>query len=289
MLHQHLEKLRGFHAIAKEGSLLGAARVVGFSQPALTKSIKSLEEALGVRLFLRHKRGMALTDPGKELLVFCEKLFPELGDLEARLKAPEALSGVIQVGSFETLGLSFWPKILKEMQRTYPQLRIRIITDGSHTLWDRLDKGALHLIVDAEPQIRELYYSRVLYTDRFGLFARPGFKSKAVSPPFSYVRRAHGKDGKNIERYLRERKIRHELVYDLDTFISVKAAVAEGLCVGVLPLSLADRDLKSGRLEFFPEKNNFASFGEHRICATCLEDRRTDPRIIAILKMLTKK
>ncbi|MCF3981562.1 LysR family transcriptional regulator, partial [Pseudomonas aeruginosa] len=85
----------------------------GVTQPALTRSLKSLEEALGYPLFERHPRGVLLTDAGKTLFQYCERLFAEVSDLEERLRAPGELAGVLTIGTYETLGISFWPAALR--------------------------------------------------------------------------------------------------------------------------------------------------------------------------------
>ncbi|MYS50610.1 LysR family transcriptional regulator, partial [Streptomyces sp. SID6013] len=59
--------LRYFAAVAQEGTLTGAAQKLFVSQPALSKRIRHLEEDLGVRLFVRSRSGMTLTEAGREL------------------------------------------------------------------------------------------------------------------------------------------------------------------------------------------------------------------------------
>ncbi len=284
MLVQHLEKLRGFHRLAVEGSVQAGARALGISQPALTKSLQSLERAVGEALVTRHSRGISLTPSGRKLLLFCERLFLELADLEKKISSPESLAGMIRVGTYETLGISFWPHALRQLQATYPGLAVQISTQGTADLWRRLEERALHLVVDAEPPLHERYYSKVLYTDRFGLFAKPGaFAKSTAPPPFSYVQRAFDQEGRSIAFHLAERAIAHELTYDFDTFVSVKAVVEEGLAVGVLPLSLAAASINKGDLVEWAKP-----FGIHRICATCLEADRKDPRIKALIQTLEK-
>jgi len=286
MLKQHLEKLISFHTIARNGTMLKTSKVMGISQPALTKAIQSLEEALGLKLFKRHQRGMDLTEAGKELFVFCEKLFSELPNVEQKLKSPGQMSGVLRIGSYETLGISFWPQALKRIYQTYPHLQLKIITESPNTLWKKLDDGILDIIVDAEPPAQEKYFSKIIYTDKFGIYVKPGAHFPEDEPLlFSFVQRAFDRNGKTIEDHLRNHKIEHNLLYDFDSFTLVRAVTLEGLAVGVLPSASVASDIKKGALQELTIKG-LSFFGEHRICATSLEERRKDLQISAVVKII---
>ena len=286
MLQEHLEKLAGFHAIARDGSVLKAANSLNISQPALTKSIRILEESLKTKLFVRHQRGMSLTPAGQILYAYCEKLLHDLPDVEKRMESPQEMSGVLKVGSYETLGVNFWPAVLKNLRREFPQLHLQISTDNPAGLWQRLNEGVLDLIVDAEPPMQERYFSKILYTDKFAIYASPEFvPPENEPPPLSFVVRAYDRDGKSIEDHLRMKKIEYQLLYSFDTFTSVRHITLAGLTYGVLPRSSAVEDVKKKRLFEVPMKG-LSSFGEHRICATCLEELRRDKRITRVMNEL---
>lgn len=286
MLKFHLDKILNFHEAAKQGSILNAARVLGISQPALTKSLQILEQSLGEKLYLRHSRGIQLTEAGKILFCYSEKLSHEIPDLEVRIKSRSPMSGILNVGSYETLGISFWPKALKQLKKAHPELRVQITTENSIDLWKRLDEGVLQLIVDAEPPLREKYFSKVLYTDRFGLFVSPTFVAPEGPLPISYVQRAYDRDGKTIREHLNLRKIETLLLYDFDSFVAAKAVSLEGLAAAVLPLSFAEPELQKKKLVPLKIANQEVSFGKHRLCVTCLEENRQDLRISTVLKSL---
>jgi DNA-binding transcriptional LysR family regulator len=284
MLVQHLEKIANFRVIVCQGSILGAARILGISQPALTKSLQILEQAVGERLLTRHSKGIELTEAGKTLFSYAEKLEGEVADIQVRIKTRAEVSGIVTIGSYETLGVSFWPKALKELRRSYPDLRVQISMGDSSALWRRLDDGILQLIVDAEPPLSEKYFSKTLYSDRFGLFANPSFKAPSGPLPVSYVRRAYDREGITIEEHLRRLKIENQLIYDFDTFVSSRAVAEESLAIAVLPLSLGSEDHK--KLAPYKISGRVVHFGEHRLCVTCLENRRKDTRLEAVSKLL---
>ncbi|MGA4841612.1 LysR family transcriptional regulator [Streptomyces sp. G45] len=90
-----LRQLRGFLAVADELSFTHAASALGVGQPALTRAVRSLEEALGTRLLDRTTRRVELTDAGRRLR---DELAPLLVRLDAALLAPGAERPVLRLG-----------------------------------------------------------------------------------------------------------------------------------------------------------------------------------------------
>lgn len=80
--------LRAFHAVATEGSFTKAARLLRVTQPTLSQEVKALEDAHGVLLFDRSRRGVALTEVGQQLFAVTRRLFA------AEQEALELLAGV---------------------------------------------------------------------------------------------------------------------------------------------------------------------------------------------------
>ncbi|MEO5668839.1 MAG: LysR family transcriptional regulator [Bdellovibrionota bacterium] len=285
MLSQHLEKLRGFHLVATEGSFLQAARLLGISQPALSKNVRILEDLLDVSLLNRHRRGVALTEAGLRLNEFCERLFPEVEDVEQRVRFATKVSGVLRVGTYETLGESFWPHALSHLNKEFPDLSVQLTTHSGSGMWQQLDRGILHMVVDAEPPLSSDYDSRVLYSDRFGLFAVKA-KQFPNRVPLAFVQRATDRQGESIAQSLAKASFDYELRYDLESFTIVRALTLKGLCVGVLPLRLATAHLKRGELVVYAPEAKKPLFREHRICATVLQSQRKDPRIVSVIRRM---
>lgn len=286
MLFDHLEKLKIFHAAALEGSFAAAAKSLRLTQPGITKSIRLLEEELGTLLFLRHRRGVELTDAGKLMLQFSEQISLRARDMEHQVQNLQEMSGILRIGTYETLGESFWPKVLKDCQAKIPQLRIELTSQESR-MWQNLKSGAIDLIVDAEPVASEECYSEVLYVDRFALFAKSN-STLLQHPrwPAAIVHRAIDREGLNATHHLRSESDKLDFSYDLESFTMVRSFILKDLCVGVMPVRLAQPHLQSGQLQKIILKGKREDFGEHRICATSLEARRREPRIKEFVKIL---
>ena len=124
------DKLKTFHAAAEAGSLTRAAEALFLSQSAVSRQISALEEALGVKLFHRHPRGLLTTEPGR-------LLFETTRDIAARIAFAEAQvhdsrdepTGVLRVTAPTALGALWLAPRLTRFHEAYPQIRIRLILD----------------------------------------------------------------------------------------------------------------------------------------------------------------
>ncbi|WFE91563.1 LysR family transcriptional regulator [Roseibium porphyridii] len=113
----NLHHLRLFRAVAREGTLTGAARVLNLSQSALSSQIKTLEAALGHDLFERRGRGLLLTEAGRIALDHADAIFRTAEDLTATLRHSGTERKVLRVGSLATLSRNFQIGFLKPMIR----------------------------------------------------------------------------------------------------------------------------------------------------------------------------
>ncbi|WP_298986421.1 LysR family transcriptional regulator [uncultured Roseibium sp.] len=113
----NLHHLRLFRAVAREGTLTGAARVLNLSQSALSSQVKTLEAALGHDLFERRGRGLLLTEAGRIALDHADAIFRTAEDLTATLRHSGTERKVLRVGSLATLSRNFQIGFLKPLIR----------------------------------------------------------------------------------------------------------------------------------------------------------------------------
>src|SRR5215510_4061931 len=90
--------LRAFLAVAREGTLGGAARQLGQSQPTMGRRLRELENALGQKLFQRNNDGFVLTDEGASVLAHAERVEEEVSALQRTLAGhDQKLEGLLRV------------------------------------------------------------------------------------------------------------------------------------------------------------------------------------------------
>ena len=144
--------LRSFLEAADAGALSRAARRLGVSQPSLTGQIQRLETELGVVLFRRHGRGVALTDAGVALVPRARRLLEELHAMEVALRR-EAVeeAGTLRVGAIPTVAPYVLPDALRRLRTRQPIARVELREDYSAALARQLHDGALDVVIAAQP------------------------------------------------------------------------------------------------------------------------------------------
>jgi len=103
----NLHHLRLFRAVARDGTLTGAARALNISQSAVSTQIKALEAALGHALFERRGRSLVLTEAGRISLDHADEIFRAAEDLTATLKTAASKRRVLRTGALATLSRNF--------------------------------------------------------------------------------------------------------------------------------------------------------------------------------------
>lgn len=116
-----------FRAVAKLGSVSAAARTLNVSQPAVTKTVRLLEERLGVTLFLRINGRLVITPEAEQLMPEIERLFGTLTGIQNLAdEVREGLSGSISIAAVTTLSVSLVAKAIENFHQNYPSVRFNI-------------------------------------------------------------------------------------------------------------------------------------------------------------------
>lgn len=146
-----LRQLRYFLAVADRLHFARAAESLHISQPSLSQQIRALEEELGVVLFERSKRHVALTPDGEALLPYARKLVALADDAEEEFAERSGLRrGHVRLGATPTLGAHLLPRVIGGFFQKYPGLELIIVEEGSDRLARELDQGVIDLALLVE-------------------------------------------------------------------------------------------------------------------------------------------
>lgn len=144
----NFELYRVFYTVANTKNITKAAEELMISQPAISKSIKSLEEQLGGQLFIRTKRGVILTDEGKEFYNYISRAMEYIYNAENKFTDLINLNtGTIKIGVSATLTKEFLVPYLEEFHKRYPKIDIQIVTNLTTELIPKLKNGLIDLII----------------------------------------------------------------------------------------------------------------------------------------------
>lgn len=133
-----LRNLETFVWVAHLGGFRAAAEKLNTTQPAVSQRIALLEAELGVRLFDREPRRVALTPKGNELLLYAERMIQLHADLLQAAREKKAMRGTVRLGVAETIVHTWLAQLIERMHAEYPALTLEIDVDTSPFLRERL-------------------------------------------------------------------------------------------------------------------------------------------------------
>jgi DNA-binding transcriptional LysR family regulator len=139
-----LRRLRYFVATSEELHFGRAAKRLGMSQPPLSMQIRSLERELGVTLFDRDQRNVALTAAGEVLLRETRRILAALDHAKlVTQRAAQGLHGALSVGFITPAEYSFLPRLVRTFRQQYPGVTLQLREAMTDTQIEQLKRGAL--------------------------------------------------------------------------------------------------------------------------------------------------
>src|SRR5262245_62263084 len=143
MLNMEFEDIRAFVAVVDAGSVSGAARELFLTQPAVTRRLQRLEEAMGAPLRDRRRRPFALTGAGEAAIERCRGLLVSLQELRAVTDDGREPGGELRIAVAHALTELTMAAPIDEVQRGFPRVTLRLSTGWSHDLLDRVRAQAV--------------------------------------------------------------------------------------------------------------------------------------------------
>ena len=131
--------IRTFDAVAKTGSLSGASRQLGLTQPAISRHIDLLEEQLRIQLFQRSHEGMRLTAKGADLVTVARDMTSSATSF-ARIATglEEEIGGTVRISANDVMGILILPELLADFQQLHPNIELELsITNAASNLLQR--------------------------------------------------------------------------------------------------------------------------------------------------------
>lgn len=151
-----LELYRVFYVVAKNKHMTKASEELHISQPAISQSIKKLEDQLGGTLFLRSNKGMELTEEGKMFYEYVKGALDLINNAEHEFSSFKDLSkGEIKIGCSTTLTKLVLMDVLEKFHIDYPNININITNGLTRDLINDLKLGKLDFVIFNESNIKE--------------------------------------------------------------------------------------------------------------------------------------
>ena len=244
------DKLRIFHTAAESGSFTHAAEKLGMSQSAVSRQISALEEDLGLKLFIRHARGLVLTEVGEQLFGTAHRMHWELQQVETQMtESQEEPTGPLLVTTTIGIGSTWLASRIVEFLHLYPAIQLEIkLTDAELDLAMREADIAIRL---HRPQQSEMI-QRKLFTVHNHFYASAGYLTELGTPrsvddldthriiSFGEPVPSHLGDINYLERLGRPENAPRRAVLKVNAVYGMMQACRAGIGIAMLPDYVAE-------------------------------------------------
>jgi DNA-binding transcriptional LysR family regulator len=238
---------RSFLAVLDEGSLSGAARALGLTQPTLGRHIEALEQALGTPLFLRSPQGLLPTAAALEIRPHAEAMQAAAASLRrAASGTAGAASGTVRLTASEVVGAEVLPPILARLHQRQPGIVLELVLSNRNE--DLLRREADIALRMVRPEQSALL-SRQVGTTTLGLHAHRDYLARRGTPKSLEELGGHTLIGFDQEtpsvRTLRAKGLRlsrDSFAFRTDSDLAQLALIRAGVGIGVCQVAIARRD-----------------------------------------------
>lgn len=251
-----------FWTCVRCGSLTAASKELKLTQSALSLQLKSLERALGRRLLVRLRTGVAPTPEGREVFERCEKIFPEGEALSRAMKSGSERAPIqYRIGVGSGLGQAVVLAVLDRIAAV-PRLVPTIHVGSGEALAERLGRRQLDVALFStnyadrmsSSSCRSVRLASVplrfaaapAVAARVGRFGRAGVEYPMLLRPAGHPIRA------SVEGWLRERNVAFIPAAETNDAELLRALAVTGRGIAALPEALIGADVKAGRLVLVP-------------------------------------
>lgn len=256
-----LRNLKTFRAVATLLSFHRAARTLHYAQSTVSAQVQALEEELGVRLFDRLGRAVLLTEAGRKLLQYTERLLNLEEETRLEVGRGQASQGGLTIRVPETLCATSLAPAIQRFHRQHPGVALHLTTCAHDSLGDDLRKGLIDLAflytdtISAGDMLVE-----ALATEEVVLVAAPGhplarggaFPTAALAGHTLLLSRSDCSYRKLFERLLAQQGVKPAGRLEFNSGAGLMACLRSGLGLGILPRTAIAAAVGRGELAVLP-------------------------------------
>lgn len=233
-----ISALKIFAAVAESHSLAGAAQQLDYSPSNVTARMQQLEAELGVPLFYRKPRGVALTPAGRTLLGYTERVLRLLDEARVAVQEDNVPRGALILGAMETTAAVRLPPILAAYHHAHPHVELKLSTGPSEELLSNVLSYQLDGAFIGGPVAHPEIVQELAFTEEL-LFigSRQRAASQGAHETLLVFRRGCSYRAR-LEQLLYERGSLPFRVMEFGSLDAILGCVAAGMGVSLLPRSV---------------------------------------------------
>lgn len=294
----NFELYRIFYVVATKGNITKASQELKISQPAVTKQIKVLENQLGGELFIRTKRGVILTENGKEIYNYIKQAMNCFNNAEIQFSNLKKLeTGVVKVGVSTALARVFLLEYLDKFHKEYPNVAIHIYTDPSKVMRNMLKNGSLDILIAKEEEdededlevvrLGELHHCFIA-SDYFKELKNKTITLNKLNEYPILLQKEPSTTRQSFDKFCKENKIEITTKLEIASATLLEDLVRIGLGVGLVTKEFAQHEIdekKVFEVNTIPSvpsksfamitlKNSYHSFSANKLIDMILNDKK---------------
>ena len=231
-----------FQEVANSLNLSRASERLGISQPSLSTAIKRLEKTVGTDILIRQKRGVALTQAGKQLLAHTKQLLQYWQDTKAAaLASHHEVQGSFTIGCHPTVALYYASRFLPSLLAQYPKLEIHLLHDISRKIVEQVINLSIDIGIVINPIRHPDLVIRRIRHDEISLWTNGG-NAKTQDPHSNEAVMIHATNLAQTQVLLARCKkmgIRYNQVLTTENLEVIADLTANGAGIGIFPASIA--------------------------------------------------
>ncbi len=253
--------LRYFQAVAEFGSYSRGAEYLRISQPAVSRQIHALEQELGHPLFVRHSRGVSLTDAGLTLLERGQAILRQFDQARDDIRRGDAgASGTVTLAVPPAAGNLLMPELARRFAAAYPNVFLKVAAGFSVYIHEWMVRGRVDLACLHDPVPQPGFVLTPLAREEVFLVGRHG----SLDLPRGHVRTQDLADvplilparpnasRRLLDGWLSRRGIRLNVRMEADDHLIIRALLKEGLGYSLLTQGGFRSELPLGELQAWP-------------------------------------
>jgi DNA-binding transcriptional LysR family regulator len=253
-------RLQVFHTVARLLSFTKAAETLHMTQPAVTFQVRQLEEHFNTRLFDRTHNRISLTEAGKRVFEYADRIFEHYAEMESAVREMTGdVSGVLMIGASTTIAEYLLPALLGDFKKKYPDVNVQLKVSNSDGIVHMVENNVIDLGVVESPVMNKNLVVEVCRIDQLVAVVTPQHPladrtsvSIAELLEYPYICREEGSGTRDvIAEYMTAQGINAgqvRLTMELGSPESIKGAVEAGMGLSIISLATVQKELKLGTL-----------------------------------------
>lgn len=256
-----------------------AAERLGISQPSLSLAIQRLEKNMGAPLFVRHKKGVKLTPPGKHLLTQARELLQIWEHTKAKaLESQQEVQGHIKLGCHSSMAIYLVSEFFPQLLTDHPALQIDLKHDISRIITEEVINLSLDIGIVANPIQHNDLIIRELFNDEVGFWINPK-KHNLPLGKIPVLCDFELTQTQSLLKQCKKKKINFERIININNLEVIATMTEKGAGIGILPRRVAQA--------MYPKSLQKVPNTPHYSDQICLISRPENSNLAAMKKIIS--